>query len=100
VSIVRKTVVLCLVALALAATVASPASADAVRFSEGGAPIITGKIHGEDEHGVLHCRAVAEFIGESTKGASGVAVVRPGERWLLAAPKGGFCEEVFEVFAE
>lgn len=91
-----KVLAACLAALALMAAAASPASADVLRPAESGEPVLSGKLHGEEEHGVIHCRPIAEIIGQDPQTATGVIVVRPGERWLLAAPNGGGCEAIFE----
>jgi len=98
VTVLRNAVAICLAALALAVAVASPAVADSLSFTEGqGQPLLSGKLHGEEEHGAIHCQPAAElFIGETPPGGSpGVIVVTPGGKWQLAAPQGGECEAIY-----
>jgi len=96
----RKVTSLLLAVFALAALAAVPAGAETIRFSETGRPLASGHFQG-DEHGVLHCQPVAElFIGETPQGgAPGVVVINPTHS-LLGAPRGGTCEEIYEVFTE
>jgi hypothetical protein len=90
-----------LIGLAVTALVlgfAAPAGAQTIRFTEGGQPVASGQVEGEEAHGVIHCPAAAEFFSGAPKGsAPGVVVISPvGTR--LGAPKGGTCEEISEVF--
>jgi len=91
----KNAIGVCLAVVALAAVGASPASAEVLRVEEKGAPLATGQL---ETHGVIHCRVVAELIEADTHGSSGSIVIRPGERWMLAAPKGGTCEEIYAFF--
>lgn len=87
-----------LLILAFSVAVAAPAGAETLRFSEGGQPIASGYLEGEEAHGVIHCQPVAEIIGGSPKGsAPGVVVINPtGSR--LGAPQNGPCEEIYGIF--
>ena len=96
----RNAMSLALAVFAVAAFMAAPASGETLRFSEEpGQPLASGKLEGEEAHGVIHCQPVAElFLGETPNGgAPGVVVINPtGTR--LGAPRGGTCEVIYGVF--
>lgn len=93
-----RTVLLGLMVLAVTAVAAAPAGAETILFTEGGQPVASGYLQGEEAHGVIHCPAVASlFMGAPNGSAPGVVVINPnGVR--LGGPKGGVCEEVAEAF--
>jgi hypothetical protein len=85
---------------ALAAFAAAPAGAETIRSEEKGQPIASGKVEGENAHGVIHCQAVAEaFMGSPKGSAPGVVVINPNGKVFLGGPSGGICEEITEIFA-
>lgn len=93
---VTRTVGMCLATAAAAAALAGPAMAD--RFPEGsGQPILSGELHGEEEHGVVHCQPIGEFLGSSNAESAGVIAVNP-DQTRLAAPSGGTCEFIYHAF--
>lgn len=94
----RKAMSLFLTLGALAAFAAAPAGAETLRFEEKGQPVASGKIEGENAHGVIHCQAVAEaFMGSPKGSAPGVVVINPNDTFL-GGPRGGICEEIAEIF--
>jgi hypothetical protein len=89
--------VLLLAGLMVLAVTAAPAGAQTIRFTEGGQPVASGYLEGEEAHGVIHCPAVASLNGAPSGSAPGVVVINPnGVR--LGGPRGGVCEEIAEVF--
>lgn len=92
---VKKVVGVCLAALVLTAIGASPAGAEVIRVGEGGQPLASGHL---ETQGALHCQPVADFIvGEGAK-APGVIVVHRDGSFVLGAPQGGVCEEIYHAF--
>jgi hypothetical protein len=89
-----------MVVMALVVT-AAPAGADQVHFGEGpGQPVISGELHGEQQHGVIHCQPLANLVAPEAgpHSSPGVIVVTPAEKWILGAPAGGGCEEIYGFF--
>lgn len=96
----QAAIFICLAALTLAVMVASSASADSLSFTEEpGQPALSGKLHGEEWHGVLHCQPVTELVlGETPPGGSpGVIAVTPGEKTHLGAPDRGECAVIYDA---
>lgn len=95
---VRCLISIGLAMLAISAFMAGTAGAETLRFSKTGQPIASGIIESEEQHGAIHCQAIAELLGETPKGgAPGVVVITPnGIR--VSAPAGGECEAIGEIF--
>jgi hypothetical protein len=90
-----RTLVTCLGAAAALGVLASPAMADVISGGSG-QPVISGELHGEEPHGVLHCQPFAKaLLGSSGREGVGVIVVNP-DQTRLAAPAGA-CEEVYNL---
>jgi len=91
-------VLLGLLVLAVSVGFTASAGAETIRVGEGGQPVASGYLEGEEAHGVLHCPAVAKlFNGALSGSAPGVVVINPnGTR--LGGPKGGVCEEIAKAF--
>lgn len=98
VSTLKKVTVMCMAVFAIAAVLAVPASAETLRFSEGGQPIASGKLSGGEEHGAIHCQAVSDVLGSGSK-APGSVVITGNGKYVLGAPRGGECEVIYEIFA-
>lgn len=85
----------CLATIAAFAALGGQAMAD--KYSEGhGQPILSGDLHSEAAHGVVHCQPIGESLGSSKAESAGVIVVNPNQTHV-AAPAGGTCEQIYAV---
>lgn len=91
--------VMALTVLALVVS-AAPAGADQFGFEGPGQPVVSGQLHSEPQHGVIHCQPIANLIAPEAgpHSSPGVIVVTPHETRILGAPAGGGCEEIYAIF--
>lgn len=93
----KKAAVMCMAVFAIGAVLAAPASADTLRFSETGQPVVSGQLEGGEAHGAIHCQAVSDALGTGSK-APGAVVLTGNGKLVLGAPRGGECEVIYEIF--